>query len=144
MTEKSYGNHLINSERTLLEDWAIHVGRMFGPMGIPFLVGSALTTNTYRDVDVRVMLDADEWAALFPGLADCDIRDARWSGFCTAISVWGQKVTGLPVDFQIQPADKANEQHNGRRHALGLGYWGYEINAPVPPVDDPDAGRTGD
>lgn len=121
---KSYGDYLINSERVLLEDWAIHLRRMFGT---PFLVGSVLTTRDYRDVDVRVLLDSGEWEALFPGLEDTDPRDAKWSGICTAISVWGQKVTGLPVDFQIQPRDKANEQFDGRRNAMGLGYHGYEI-----------------
>lgn len=121
---KSYGNHLINSQRVLLEDWAIHLRRMWGT---PYLVGSVLTTKDYRDVDVRVMLDQDEWDALFPSLMNCSSRDPKWSGICTAVSIWGQKVTGLPIDFQLQPADKANEQHSGRRHALGLGYFGYEL-----------------
>lgn len=120
-------DYLLVSERVLLEDWALHVRRMFGPTGTPFLVGSALTTRAFRDVDVRVILEEEEWDRLFPGLADADVRDARWSGFCTAVSIWGQQATGLPIDFQVQPMGKANEQYEGRRHALGLGYTGYEI-----------------
>lgn len=118
--------YLLVSERMLLEDWGIHLRRVFGT---PYLVGSVLTSKDYRDVDVRVMLDADEWIALFPNLDDCNIRDARWSGICTAFSLWGQKVTGLPIDFQLQPMDKANEQHPGagNRVPLGLGYDGYEL-----------------
>lgn len=121
---KAYGNHLIPSERVLLEDWSIHVRRVWGT---PYLVGSVLTTRDFRDVDVRVILDDDEWATLFPGLDDVDTRNARWSGIYTAFSLWGQKVTGLPIDFQLQPMTKANEQHAGWRHALGLGYYGFEI-----------------
>lgn len=111
--------HLLISELVLLKDWAIHVRRVFGT---PFLVGSALTTKDYRDVDVRVLLDEDEWTALFPGLDDADPRDARWSGICTAFSLWGQKATGLPIDFQLQRRVRANEQYPGRRNALGLGW----------------------
>lgn len=122
----SRATYLLISEITLLEDWAIHVRRMWGT---PYLVGSALATRDCRDVDVRVLLDQDEWATLLPGLDDCDIRHPKWSGICTAMSVWGQKVTGLPIDFQLQPQDKANEQYSGRRHALGLGYRGYEIDS---------------
>lgn len=115
----SRATYLLNSEIVLLEDWAIHVRRVFGT---PYLVGSALTTKDYRDVDIRVLLDAEAWAALFPMLQDADPRDAKWSGVCAAFSIWGQKVTGLPIDFQLQPQDKANEWFDGRRHALGLGY----------------------
>jgi hypothetical protein len=121
---KSYGNHLIPSERVLLEDWSIHVRRVWGT---PYLVGSALTRRDFRDVDVRVILAEDEWAGLFPGLDDVDQRHPKWSGICTAFSLWGQRATGLPIDFQLQPMGKANEQHQGRRHALGLGYYGFEI-----------------
>jgi hypothetical protein len=121
---KTYGNHLIPSQRVLLEDWAIHVRRVWGT---PYLVGSVLTTHDFRDVDVRVIIDDEEWAVLFPGLDDVNVRDAKWSGICTAFSIWGSTATGLPIDFQLQPMTKANEQHQGRRHALGLGYHGYEI-----------------
>lgn len=61
-----------------------------------------------RGADVVVMLDPDEWAAMF------DV--------CMAFSALGQQMTGLPIDFKIQEVDWANEYHRGPREALFLAY----------------------
>lgn len=84
--------------------------------GPPFLVGTAAdgSAATYRDVDVRLMLDDDEFAAVCPTLA-------RWELLCLAISAYLRDRTGLPVDFQIQRTAEANERYNGRRNPLGMG-----------------------
>src|SRR5262245_5873846 len=74
-----------------------------------FLVGSALRTKDYRDVDVRVMLPDDTFTVLFPNYKHSG-TDPYWNFICTSISEWLQARTGLPVDFQIQKASLANEE----------------------------------
>jgi hypothetical protein len=76
----------------------------------------------YRDVDVRAMLDDDEFDRLFAGC----IRDyssvSKWSVLSSAISLQLQQATGLPIDFQFQRRSDANaefgEEH--KRNALGI------------------------
>lgn len=92
-----------------------------------YIVGSALGRADWRDVDIRLMLPDDEFSALFP-----DVRldtgaamwefDPRWTLMTLALSRWMSDATGLPVDFQIQPATWANERHCKPRHAAGLRY----------------------
>lgn len=74
-----------------------------------FLVGSALRTKDYRDVDVRVMLPDEKFVALFPDYKHNSL-DPYWNFICTSISEWLQARTGLPVDFQIQKASLANHE----------------------------------
>ena len=83
----------------------------------PYLVGTAGAggADTYRDVDVRLMLDDDEFAAVCPDLA-------RWELLCVTISAYLSERTGLPVDFQIQRTREANERYGGKmRNPLGGG-----------------------
>jgi hypothetical protein len=74
-------------------------------------MGSA---ESYRDVDVRLMLDDGQFAAA------CPTRE-RWELLCLAIGTYLRERTGLPVDFQIQRAAEANEKHDGPRNPLGTG-----------------------
>ena len=87
---------------------------------LPYLVGSAARSKTWRDVDVRLMLPDDEFDALFPGHIKPDRVNAKWSLICAAISELGRQRTGLPIDFQIQRMTDANDRYDGVRHALGL------------------------
>jgi hypothetical protein len=103
--------YLTQSGIRLLDDWGVALWRMFHGERA-YLVGSALTTTGHRDVDVRVMLDDDSWAAL-DDLVDIDDLNL-------AVSLWGQQVTGLPIDFQVQHAEAANADFAGRRHPLGV------------------------
>ena len=85
--------------------------------GPPYLVGTAQDggRSGYRDVDVRLMLDDEEFAAVCP-------NRARWELLCVAISAWLHERTGLPVDFQIQRAAEAQEKFGGKsRNPLGMG-----------------------
>lgn len=85
--------------------------------GPPYLVGTAADgrASSYRDVDVRLMLSDAEFAAACPTLA-------RWELLCVAFSAWLSERTGLPVDFQVQRADLANEKYAGQvRNPLGMG-----------------------
>jgi len=81
----------------------------------PYLVGSAGIANDgegYRDVDVRLVLSDDEFAAV------CPTRE-RWEVLCLAFSVYLSAHSGLPVDFQIQQASIANERFPANRNPLG-------------------------
>jgi hypothetical protein len=83
----------------------------------PYLVGTAGVggADSYRDVDVRLMLDDDEFAAACP-------TRARWELLCVAISAYLSERTGLPVDFQVQRTTEANERFGDKpRNPLGMG-----------------------
>lgn len=101
------------------QDIAEAFGAFRGAGGI-YLVGSALERPDWRDVDVRLILDDEAFAALFPDAGRSWEFDPRWLLLTVSISGWLSKVTGLPVDFQFQPRTHANEIHKGPRNALGL------------------------
>lgn len=92
---------------------------------VPYLVGTAARFKQWRDVDVRLILDDDEFDALFPGHVKPDLVNPLWSLLCAAISELGRMRTGLPIDFQIQRFSHANEQYGGQpRVPLGLTFGG--------------------
>ena len=83
----------------------------------PYLVGTAGVgdASSYRDVDVRLMLDDEQFAEV------CPTRE-RWQLLCLAIGAYLRDRTGLPVDFQIQLTSVANERHGSKpRNPLGTG-----------------------
>lgn len=102
-----------------------HIHNAFGGFGI-YLVGSALERPDWRDIDVRLIMGDDEFAALFPDAGPVDRGrwefDARWLLLTVSISNWLREQTGLPIDFQVQPQSHANERHKGPRNALGLNF----------------------
>ena len=103
------------------------INEAFGDYGC-YLVGSALERADHRDVDVRCIMKDDSFHALFPGLDTHAIEtgaavwelDARWVLVNVAIAERLARITGLPIDFQIQPQGWANERHKGPRHPLGV------------------------
>ena len=117
--------HVVEQHR--LHRWGQVLYRAFGHM--PYQVGSSIDgSESYRDVDVRVLLPDEVYEALFPA--------PNWSSshlnalrvlLCEAISVWGQRETGLPIDFQFDPVSKANEMWSSKnghpRNAIGVGYY---------------------
>jgi hypothetical protein len=103
----------------LLKLFGAHVDQAFGH--VPYHVGSSLTQKRgWRDVDVRLILPDDEYAAYFgawdkapePGYGGP--RRMMWE---LAWATLGQKMTGLPIDFQFQAQTLAN-QEDGPRSAL--------------------------
>jgi hypothetical protein len=111
-------------ETTLLEMFGQWIYDAFGETA--YHVGSSLYSKTWRDVDVRLMLDSDEFHNLFPGYADAGQRDAKWSLLCAAISELGKRLTGLPIDFQIQAADEANEKFSRSAGCARNPLWLYD------------------
>jgi hypothetical protein len=81
-----------------------------------YLVGSALYGKKWRDVDMRVILEDKEWELW--GLGDPVRPNNKCRAFTLAFSELGRKMTGLPVDFQIQQQTMANEKFKGGRSAL--------------------------
>jgi hypothetical protein len=91
------------------------ISRAFGGQ-CPYLVGTAGVgaAESYRDVDVRLMLGNDEFAEA------CPTRE-RWELICLSVGAYLTSRTGLPVDFQIQSAGIAIERFGGKpRNPLGL------------------------
>lgn len=92
--------------------------------GYAYLVGSCLDRPDYRDVDVRCILDDDEFARLFPG-TEGEARithehSARLALLNASISLYLSRITGLPIDFQFQQRTLANAKYPGRRNAIGM------------------------
>jgi hypothetical protein len=85
-----------------------------------YLVGSALERPDWRDVDVRMILDDEDFARLFPKAGQHWEFDPRWILLTSAVSDFLSRASGLPVDFQFQPQTHANKIHKGPRSALGL------------------------
>jgi hypothetical protein len=85
----------------------------------PYLVGSALDDSDYRDIDIRLILDDDDFCRMFAGRGD---GMARLRLVNTALSALIQQASGLskPIDFQIQPQSYANEEHSKPRNPLGM------------------------
>lgn len=100
-----------------LEAVGREIQEAFGHM--PYLVGSAVRSKEWRDVDVRLILPDAEFDAMFPGITRVMWADPRWALICAGISELAKVRTGLPVDFQIQPQRWADE-YNGPRHPLGV------------------------
>lgn len=84
---------------------------------IPYHVGSSLDRKDWRDVDVRLILPDDEFAALF-GANQSSETNPKLAAVTLAFATLGQKMTGLPIDFQIQTTTHANERYPGPRSAL--------------------------
>lgn len=104
-----------------------------------YLVGSALERPDWQDVDVRMIMDDDAFAAMFPSahlFSSAWQIDPKWLLLTTAISAWLRDQTGLPVDFQFQPQTFANAHHKGRRSSLG--------NRVEPRGDDASVNDTGE
>lgn len=78
----------------------------------PYLVGSVMTRPNFRDVDVRLILDDDKYAAL--------AEVVKIAALSRAFTGYLRRETGLPVDFQIQQMTAANAAHDGPRNPLGV------------------------
>lgn len=105
-----------------LNEFGSQVWSAFGKPA--YHVGSSLANKDgWRDVDVRVMLDDEAWArwGFSPDRHTVDShQDPKWVAVCLAFSALGKQMTGLPIDFQVQRIDDANEKYPHPRSALGI------------------------
>ena len=87
----------------------------------PFLVGSSLKEKVApRDVDVRLVLPQSHYVAEVGPASECGKPFTRWSALSMAFSALGQRMTGLPVDFQIQTTGHANVYEAFQRRRIGI------------------------
>jgi hypothetical protein len=104
-------SYLLHTEQQLLDDFSATVKDIFGDY--PYLVGSSLERPDYRDIDLRLILDDDTFDQLY------SLVNVEMIGI--AVSLWGQKATGLPIDFQIQRQSNANALYKGGvRNCMGF------------------------
>jgi len=89
---------------------------------VPYHVGSSLDKKTgWRDVDVRILFDDEEWIRWDFG--DPKNPNLRWTAYCAAFSELGRRMTGLPIDFQIQQNTFAQTTYSRQEYgvsALGI------------------------
>lgn len=112
-------NYLPLSAFILLDHACIAVSEAFGAH--PYHVGSSTTRPDWRDVDVRLMLPDKQYDKLFgkrPGL---------WSLLCLSTSEYLSRVSGLPVDFQVQRRTDANAEYD---QAAGTGTTRNPLGMP--------------
>lgn len=84
---------------------------------VPYHVGSSLERKDWRDVDVRLILPDEEFASRF-GCNQSAETNPKLAAITLAFCALGSAMTGLPIDFQIQPQSHANERYPGNRSAL--------------------------
>lgn len=105
----------------LLDEFGSLVSDAFGHAGGVYHVGSSCCGGKgWRDVDVRLLLSDEEYAALGLGDPEHPHQNARWVALVRAFDALGREMTGLPIDFQIQQQAHANAKFDGPRSALGL------------------------
>lgn len=119
---------MLQSDFERLEEWCHNVRRLF--KRAPYLVGSATRRADYRDVDLRLILPDEKF-------------DAEWSDqvrvrlMNRAISTWGQRETGLPIDFQIQRQTEANIYFPEQRNPMGIRDWSLIPTSGIPALPTP-------
>lgn len=86
---------------------------------IAYHVGSSLADKAgWRDVDVRLIVPDEWWAAMGLGDPENPHSNPKWRAITLAWSAYGLVLTGLPIDFQIQQRTHANAKYKGHRSAL--------------------------
>lgn len=109
-------NYVGVPETLILDQQVYLLNKAFGE--VCYQVGSSTERTTYRDVDVRMIMDDKKFDALFGERGGSS--SLFWSIMCASISEWLNRRTGLPVDFQIQRRTECNQQHNGVRNGMGM------------------------
>ena len=94
----------------LLNEFGMRLLDAFGE--VAYQVGSSLNDKTvsWRDVDVRLMLDDEVWEKMQLGNPENPHDNAKWRALCIVFSDYGRHLTGLPIDFQLQQRSYANRE----------------------------------
>lgn len=75
----------------------------------PYQVGSSLHSKQWRDVDVRLILPDAEYERRFGPAGNWNPEtNTKLAAVTLAFCALGRDMTGLPIDFQIQPESHAN------------------------------------
>lgn len=112
MRDRSASDRLTTYDLYNLDDACRLIQQAFGS---PYLVGSAGIDGRadYRDVDVRLILEDEEFDNLIGN------NRSRWELLSLAIGDYLRLRTRLPIDFQIQRQSEANARHDKPRNPLG-------------------------
>lgn len=101
----------------LLKLYGMQLRQGFGHTA--YQVGSTLTQKRgWKDVDVRMLLPDDEYAAIFGDPLTSKHNAPKLIMWNLAWSILGRHMTRLPIDFQIQQEALANSEFDGVRSAL--------------------------
>jgi hypothetical protein len=103
MEKVRIASYLTTLEFAKLNHALLPIAEAFG--GHTYLVGSVQESREFRDVDVRTILDDEDFDARFKD-------ELFWGIFCMGITTYLQNVTGLPLDYQVQRRTEANEKHS--------------------------------
>jgi hypothetical protein len=117
-TEPRFNGYVGMPAALYLDQYARHLRAAFGVDA--YLVGSALKTKEWHDLDVRVTLSDDAWAEYGFGAPGDRYRNAKWVSLCLAYSVLGQSMTGHIVDFQLSQDSWEQVHCNGAKELIGL------------------------
>lgn len=115
-TPKHRGTYLLVSQVNALDTWGRELANIF-PVKVSeygsYIVGSAVRHKDWRDVDIRqIISDAD-----FKRLSK--VIDIGY--FNHMVSLWGQQITGLPIDYQVQAIScEENTNRTGYVHPIGV------------------------
>lgn len=110
-----------------LDHWAYHVGKCF--KNTCYLVGSALESKQWRDIDVRIIMEDSEWEQWFGPTRNGTSCNIKWSAMMAAFSAWGKETTGLPIDFQIHFRSAVKESDWDKpRNPLGIYLYDYGVD----------------
>ncbi len=104
MNGMGFGPH----KHLLLDQFGQLVFAAWGDVG--YQVGSSLTSSTWRDVDIRVMLSDEEYERRLGPVWQTGMRhkDLGYRAEMLAWSTLGERMTGLPIDFQVERESEAN------------------------------------
>jgi hypothetical protein len=116
-------SYLLLTDFERVEEWCRGIRILFGQP--PYMVGSANERPDYRDIDLRLILADDDFDAAWRNPVKLRLMNR-------AMSTWGQRETGLPIDFQIQRQSEANRTYpEGARTPMGVRDWRTNVPAAV-------------
>jgi hypothetical protein len=98
-----------NPNYLYLDEFASQLRFVFGDC--IYHVGSSLTSKQFRDVDVRAIINDSDWEDLELGDPGSPHQNGKWVALTLAFCELGKRITGLPIDFQIQQRSYANEHY---------------------------------
>ena len=105
----------------LLDEFGYMIWSAFGHYA--YHVGSSVFGKTWRDVDVRLILEDEKYERMGLGDPKRPHENKKWVALTLAFSALGKEMTGLPIDFQIQQQSDANDTYSQKdgnvRSALG-------------------------
>ena len=93
--------------------------------GAAYLVGSVLTRADFRDIDLRCILDDDEYDRMFPPDDSDSSRKLCLLNIAISSMISDSAQLAWPVDFQFQRQTEANAEFNEMRNPMGM-RWAYE------------------